>query len=63
MPAILCEVPLEPSAVRRLESLPDVRVRQVPFHERGWHLEPELLRGPEILLCKLPPRMFTTCPT
>jgi phosphoglycerate dehydrogenase-like enzyme len=56
MPSILCELPLEPSALLRLESLPGVTVRQVSFHERGWHLEPELLRGPEILLCKLPPR-------
>jgi phosphoglycerate dehydrogenase-like enzyme len=53
---ILSDVPLDEAAVRRLEALPGVSVRQLPPHKEGWDLPDELLRGPEILLCKFPPR-------
>jgi phosphoglycerate dehydrogenase-like enzyme len=59
---ILSDVSLDEAAVRRLEALPGVEVRQVPPHERGWKLDDDLPRGPEILLCKLPPRNFDALP-
>lgn len=56
MPSILCQLPLQPAALSRLEALAGQPVRQVPFHERAWELDAELLRGPEMMLCKWPPR-------
>src|SRR5262249_55376009 len=53
-------LPLETAVRRRLEALPGVSVTTVPFHERGWELEDALLRGPQILLCKLPPRNYAS---
>src|ERR1700722_18734677 len=50
---ILCEVPLEPGA---LDGLPEARIHHLPAHDHGWDLPAEMLPGPEILLCKLPPR-------
>ncbi len=52
---ILSEVPLDAAAVGRLEALPGVTVQQIPSHEGRWDLPEELLRGPEVLLCKFPP--------
>jgi phosphoglycerate dehydrogenase-like enzyme len=52
---ILSDVPLDEAAVRRLEAMPGVAVRQLP-HQRGWQVPTELLPGPVILLCKRPPR-------
>jgi phosphoglycerate dehydrogenase-like enzyme len=56
MPSILSDVPLDEVAIRRLEAIPGVTVRIVPPHDKKWDLTDNLLRGPEILLCKLPPR-------
>src|SRR5262245_51780652 len=56
MTAILSQLPLDQAAVSRLEALPGVSVRLVEPHERWWDLADELVRGPEILLCKFPPR-------
>jgi phosphoglycerate dehydrogenase-like enzyme len=56
MTQILSVVPLGEAAVSRLEALPGVRVQQLPPQREAWDLPEELLRGPEILLCKLPPR-------
>jgi phosphoglycerate dehydrogenase-like enzyme len=58
MTSILSDVPLDEAAVRRLEALPGVTVRLLPAHDADWDLADDLLRGPEILLCKLPPRNF-----
>ena len=56
MHQMLCDVALDEAARRRLEALPGVTLRTLPPHERGWELQEDLLRGPEFLLCKLPPR-------
>ena len=55
MTQVLTDVPLDETAVRRLEALPGVTVRRVP-HRRGWEVPADLLPGPDILLCKRPPR-------
>jgi phosphoglycerate dehydrogenase-like enzyme len=56
MTRILSDLQLDETARRRLEALPGVSVQIVPYHERSWDLQDDLLQGPEILLCKLPPR-------
>jgi len=53
---ILSDVPLDEFAVRKLEALPNIIVRRVSPHDLAWDLPDDLLPGPEILLCKLPPR-------
>jgi len=62
MPQVLCEVPLDAVAIRRLESLPSVSVRTIPVHDKRWELSSDLLSGPEILLCKFPPSNFDCMP-
>lgn len=52
---ILSEVALDEAAVRRLEALPGVTVQVLPPQGRAWDLADDLLRGPEVLLCKRPP--------
>jgi phosphoglycerate dehydrogenase-like enzyme len=56
MTDILTDVRLGEAEVRRLEALAGVTVRQVPAHEHRWDFPAEMLTGPDILLCKLPPR-------
>src|SRR5207249_8596102 len=56
MVPILSDITLNEIAVRKLEALPNVTVRQLSPHDSGWDLPDNLLPGPEILLCKLPPR-------
>ncbi|MBY0522641.1 MAG: D-2-hydroxyacid dehydrogenase [Gemmataceae bacterium] len=56
MTQILIEVPLDEAAANGVAALPGVSVQRVPAHERAWELDAELLRGPEAMLCKLPPR-------
>jgi phosphoglycerate dehydrogenase-like enzyme len=58
MPHLLSDVPLDEAAVRRLEALSGVEVRQLPPHEKPWELSADLLHWPRILLCKLPPGNF-----
>jgi phosphoglycerate dehydrogenase-like enzyme len=53
---IQSDIPLNEIAVRKLEALPSVRVRQLSPHDAPWDLPDDLLPGPEIMLCKLPPR-------
>jgi phosphoglycerate dehydrogenase-like enzyme len=55
MTRILTEVQLEEPGLRRLQALPGVQVRQLPPHQREWHVPADLVPGPEILLCKRPP--------
>jgi phosphoglycerate dehydrogenase-like enzyme len=62
VPSILCDVPLDRATRRRLEALSGVTVRELPSHKSGWELPAELLRGPEVLLCKFPPRNFEAMP-
>jgi phosphoglycerate dehydrogenase-like enzyme len=62
MASILSDVPLDEMAVRRLEALPGVTVRQLPAHDKPWELAADLLRGAQILLCKLPPTNYSDMP-
>jgi phosphoglycerate dehydrogenase-like enzyme len=62
MPHILSDVPLEPAGLAQLQALPGVTVQLLPHHDRGWELAEEWLDGPEILLCKLPPRNWERMP-
>ena len=45
MVRILCDVPLDESALRRLETLPAVSVQVLPPHKTSWTLPEELLPG------------------
>lgn len=56
MTRILSALPLDEAAVGKLEAMPGVTVQQFPAHGAVWDLPEDLLRGPEILLCKVPPR-------
>jgi phosphoglycerate dehydrogenase-like enzyme len=56
MTRILSTQLLDETAVRRLEAMPGVTVQHFPTDGTDWVLPEELLRGPEILLCKVPPR-------
>src|SRR5262245_44597783 len=56
MPRIVCEVHPDQHAMEQLERLCPGGVQSIPFHEHRWEMLAELLPGPEILLCKLPPR-------
>jgi phosphoglycerate dehydrogenase-like enzyme len=56
MVSILSDIRLTEIAISKLEALPGVTVRQFPSHDSEWDLPDDLLPGPEILLCKLPPR-------
>lgn len=55
---VLLDIALEEAALRRLASLPGVRVQQAPPHQLGSPLPAELLRGQHVLLCKRPPENF-----
>jgi phosphoglycerate dehydrogenase-like enzyme len=56
MVRIMCSVPLAETAVRKLEALPGVTVQVSPPQYKEWELPRELLPGPEVLLCKIPPK-------
>ena len=56
IPRILSEVSLNETAVQKLEALPRITVQQLSPHDSWWDLPNDLLPGPEILLCKFPPR-------
>src|SRR5229473_4800226 len=56
IPRILSEVSLNETAVQKLEALSGITVQQLSPHDSWWDLPNDLLPGPEILLCKLPPR-------
>jgi phosphoglycerate dehydrogenase-like enzyme len=62
MPRILSDVPLDEATVWRLEALPGLTVRQLPAHDKPWALSDDQLRGPQILLCKLPPTNYADMP-
>lgn len=55
MPHILCDQPLDESAIRRLESLPGVTVQILAHHSGDWSLTDDVPHRAEILLCKRPP--------
>jgi phosphoglycerate dehydrogenase-like enzyme len=56
MTKVLIEVSLEPTTLSRVEALAGEPLGQLPPHERTWEFPAEMLPGPEVLLCKLPPR-------
>jgi phosphoglycerate dehydrogenase-like enzyme len=53
---ILSTIPLNEIAIRKLKALPGVALQEILPHDSDWDLPDDLLAGPEILLCKLPPR-------
>lgn len=58
---ILVELPLTgPELVPLMR--PGFEIRQIPHHESAWDLPPEFLPGPELLLCKQPPRNLDDMP-
>ena len=62
MPRILLEVAIEDAATRRLAALPGAVVETIPFHDNWWTFPPERLPGPEMLLCRRPPRDLDNLP-
>src|SRR5262245_3073678 len=62
MPRILLEVVLEDAAVRRLAALPGVEVETIPHHDTWWTFPPDRLPGPDVLLCRRPPRDLDSLP-
>jgi phosphoglycerate dehydrogenase-like enzyme len=58
MVRILNTLSLDEAALRMLAALPGVSVQQFPAEQGKWELPDELLRGPEIMLCKVPPLNF-----
>jgi len=56
MTRVLSTLPLGEATTRRLETIPGVTVQQIQAHGTDWPLPEGLLRGTEILLCKVPPR-------
>src|SRR5262245_4981276 len=60
MPRVLVEMAVMPLTIARLRVLPGVSVEQIGPHEGGWDVPAELLPGPEVLLCKRPPRNLDT---
>jgi phosphoglycerate dehydrogenase-like enzyme len=53
---LLIEVDLDEASLRRLQARSGATVQVLPAHGTGWELPEDMLPGPEILLCKLPPR-------
>jgi phosphoglycerate dehydrogenase-like enzyme len=56
MTRILSDIPLPESCLRRLHALPGESVHLLPAHDARWDVPAEHLAGPEVLLCKWPPR-------
>lgn len=56
MTQILSTMMLEETARRRLRAIPGVTAQEFPAHGAEWTLPDDLLRGPEVLLCKTTPR-------
>src|SRR4051794_36682088 len=59
MTQVLVSVALEGPARERLSALPGVTVHTLAPRSKEWDVPPELLRGTEVLLCKVPPRNFS----
>jgi phosphoglycerate dehydrogenase-like enzyme len=55
MTRLLSEVPLDETAIQRLQALPGVTAQLFPPQPGRWDLPDDRLRGPEVLLCKYPP--------
>src|SRR5262249_53777776 len=53
---ILTDISLNEIAISKLTALLSVAAEQVSPHDAAWDLPEDLLPGPEIMLCKLPPR-------
>jgi phosphoglycerate dehydrogenase-like enzyme len=52
---IVSDAGLDEAGARRLEALPGMTVRLLPFHSKPWDLPEELLVETNVLLCRLPP--------
>lgn len=53
---VLITVPVHPLTVARLGALSGVRVEQIGPHDAGWDVPASMLPGPDVVLCKRPPR-------
>jgi len=62
MTQVLAAIPLEETTLRRLQDLSGETVQTVGPRTREWDLPSDFLRGPEILLCKFPPRNLLDMP-
>lgn len=62
MPTILVEIDLPSTALQRLAALPGVTVETIAHHDGWWELPADRLPGPEVLLCKRPPRNLDALP-
>jgi len=56
MPKIVIDIRAQPEALRRLESLPGVRVVCVGPANEARELPPEIIRDAEMLVCMVPPK-------
>src|SRR5262245_41730649 len=56
MTKVLVSVALDGPSAERLRSLPGVTVHTLAPRSKEWDVPPELVRGTEVLLCKVPPR-------
>ena len=58
---MLVELPLTAPELALLQR-PGVEVRQLPKHASPWDVPPEMLPGPELILCRNPPRNLDDLP-
>lgn len=62
MTRILVEIDLDEVGRRRLKALPGGTVETIAHHDSWWEMPADRLPGPEILLCKRPPRNLADLP-
>src|SRR5262249_33113953 len=55
-PRVLVAIHVHPLTIARLRALSGVSVEQIGPHEGGWDVPASMLPGPDLLLCKRPPR-------
>src|SRR5262245_696260 len=56
MPRVLVTINVHPLTIARLRALSGVSVEQFGPHEGGWDVPASTLPGPDLILCKCPPR-------
>jgi phosphoglycerate dehydrogenase-like enzyme len=56
MPRVLVSIAVHPLTVARLRALAGVSVEEIGPHEGGWDVPASMLPGPDLILCKRPPR-------
>src|SRR4051794_11775980 len=56
MPRVLVTIDVHPLTIARMRALSGVAVEQLGPYEGGWDVPASMLPGPDLLLCKRPPR-------